>query len=123
MPPVRRSDKGLSDRIRAVNLARSVLCAGVVLSAAAFLTRPVQSAGMGPAPAAQATPAPDAVDLNAARAIVKRYCVSCHNERLKTGGLVLSTLDPAEVGRRPRLGEGCPQTAGRDDAALRSAAA
>ena len=90
-----------------MNLARSVVGAGVViwLSAGALSTRPVQTAGLGRAPSAQATPAPDTVDLNAARAIVKRYCVSCHNERLKTGGLVLSTLDPAEVGRHPEIWE------------------
>jgi mono/diheme cytochrome c family protein len=27
------------------------------------------------------------------RAFVTRYCVSCHNEKLKTGGLVLDTMD------------------------------
>jgi mono/diheme cytochrome c family protein len=89
-----------------VNLARGVVCAGVVLSlsASAFSTRPVQSAGLAQAPA-QGTAAPGSVDPTAARAIVKRYCVGCHNERLKTGGLVLSTLDPAEAGRHPEVWE------------------
>ncbi|MCY4602170.1 MAG: DUF1592 domain-containing protein, partial [Acidobacteria bacterium] len=32
------------------------------------------------------------------RALIDRYCVSCHNERLNTGGLALDTLDIANVG-------------------------
>src|SRR5262245_266669 len=30
--------------------------------------------------------------------LVRRYCVTCHNSRLKTGGLALDTLDVADVG-------------------------
>jgi mono/diheme cytochrome c family protein len=33
------------------------------------------------------------------QAFVKQYCVTCHNERAKTGGLVLETLDPGGVAR------------------------
>jgi mono/diheme cytochrome c family protein len=32
------------------------------------------------------------------RPLLDRYCVSCHNQRLKTGGLALDTLDTANVG-------------------------
>ena len=90
-----------------MNLARRVLSAGVVLwfFAAAASTQPVQTAGVERAPATQETSAPGSVDVTAARAVVKRYCVGCHNERLKTGGLVLSTLDPAEAGRHPEIWE------------------
>jgi hypothetical protein len=28
---------------------------------------------------------------------VKQYCVTCHSQRLKTGGLVLESLDPAKI--------------------------
>src|SRR5262249_34424521 len=31
------------------------------------------------------------------RAILDQYCVSCHNERLKTGGLALDALDLEQV--------------------------
>ncbi len=44
--------------------------------------------------AAQPASAPDAPD----RALVDRYCVTCHNERLQTGGLALDTLDITDVG-------------------------
>jgi hypothetical protein len=39
------------------------------------------------------------------RALLKRYCVTCHNERLKTGGLSLDGLDPAGAGEHGELWE------------------
>src|SRR5262245_46051067 len=32
------------------------------------------------------------------KAVIDKYCVTCHNERLKRGDLVLSSLDPDHVG-------------------------
>jgi hypothetical protein len=32
------------------------------------------------------------------RALLDRYCVTCHNEKAKTGGLTLQKLDPAQPG-------------------------
>ena len=37
--------------------------------------------------------------------LVKRYCVTCHNARLKTANLVLEGLDPASVGGSAELWE------------------
>src|SRR5262245_35254244 len=31
------------------------------------------------------------------RAVLDQYCVTCHNEKLKTAGLMLDKLDPARV--------------------------
>ena len=69
----------------------------------------LQAAGL------QQTPAPSSeADANSARALLDRYCVSCHNERVVNGrdsapsplasqlravGLTLDTLDPSSVGR------------------------
>src|SRR5205809_913727 len=39
------------------------------------------------------------------RALLERYCVTCHNERLKTGGLSLDGLDPGLAGERSELWE------------------
>ena len=36
---------------------------------------------------------PDATQTTPARALVSKYCVTCHNERLKTGNLLLDTVD------------------------------
>ena len=33
------------------------------------------------------------------QAVLAKYCVTCHNQRLKTGGLALDTLDLGDVGR------------------------
>lgn len=42
------------------------------------------------------TPTAQQSDLSAASATFQKYCVTCHNARLKTGGLV---IDPASAGR------------------------
>ena len=31
------------------------------------------------------------------QAVLNQYCVTCHNQRTKTAGLLLDTLDPAQV--------------------------
>ena len=53
-----------------------------------------------------ATPSAAPVPLSSAaaqRALLNRYCVSCHNDKVKTGGLALDTIDiehvDAELGR------------------------
>src|SRR5580765_6960045 len=39
------------------------------------------------------------------RATLDTYCVTCHNQRLKTGGLALDVLDPAHVESDPAVWE------------------
>ncbi len=39
------------------------------------------------------------------RAILDRYCVGCHNERLRSGGLALDSLDLNALGERTAIGE------------------
>ena len=39
------------------------------------------------------------------RALLDRYCVTCHNETLKTAGLTLDTLDLSNVGDAPEVWE------------------
>ena len=57
-------------------------------------------------------------------AIVNKYCVTCHNERAKTGGLALDTIDFSDLARqRGRLGKSHPQSARRHDAAAGRGAA
>ena len=66
------------------------LAAGVALLATSVGLR----AG-GPAPQAPAAPIAAATT---SRAILDRYCVSCHNDRTRTAGLSLDTLDVTRVG-------------------------
>lgn len=49
----------------------------------------------GPQPIASARPVSAA--KTSQRALLDKYCLSCHNDRLKTGGLTLAALDPADV--------------------------
>ncbi|HEY7173008.1 MAG TPA: DUF1592 domain-containing protein [Vicinamibacterales bacterium] len=44
-------------------------------------------------------------DAVAADKVVRTYCVTCHNDRVKTGGLALDTADLAHVGTRPQVWE------------------
>jgi len=46
----------------------------------------------------QAKPAPTpATSAASERALLDRYCVTCHNQRLQTGGLALDKLDLAAM--------------------------
>ena len=48
------------------------------------------------------------------RAVLDRYCVTCHNDRLQTADLALDTLDLEHVGQAPGgLGKGRAEAAGR----------
>ena len=56
------------------------------------------------------------------RATVDKYCVTCHNQRLRTGSLALDAAGPRQRGgARRRLGEGDSTSAGGHDAARGSA--
>jgi len=48
---------------------------------------------------------PSAATPQARQDLLARYCVTCHNQRLKTGGLVLDTIDAGNVGQRPDIWE------------------
>src|SRR5712692_10539239 len=60
--------------------------------------RPSESAPVSPTPPSVAPPASPAVVLN-------RYCVTCHNSKLKTAGLMLDTLDVEHVGTHAEIWE------------------
>src|SRR5215470_2911293 len=69
--------------------------------------------------------------VSAQRAVLDKYCVSCHNERLKTANLMLDKLNLAALGghaaeaekvvRKLRAGMMPPQGMPRPDAATREA--
>ena len=59
------------------------------------------SPGVSPAPQT-AAPLGSAADTSA---VLKQYCVSCHNDQLQTAGLSLAKLDPAKVHENPAAWE------------------
>src|SRR5262245_41524022 len=81
-------------------------CLLIALLAAAFhaQTPRLHAAGsrISPRPASTLQAAATSLEPGA---LVKQYCVTCHNERLKTAGLLLDGLDVTRVGMRPDLWE------------------
>ena len=82
--------------VRAVAAALAAVLAGAAGAGAAG-PRPQPPGG---SPAQTTAPAP-----LAPRALLDRYCVTCHNQRLQTGGLALDTLDVSRVGGAPDVWE------------------
>jgi hypothetical protein len=64
--------------------SRILWCAAIVF---AFATAPALTQSQRPADRTSTAAPPDA-------AFLKQYCVSCHNARVKSGGLALDALDP-----------------------------
>ena len=55
------------------------------------------------ASAISGAPAPQ--EAPSTRSAIDQYCVGCHNDKLKTGGLFLSGLDIARAGEHPEIWE------------------
>src|SRR5262245_31949307 len=43
--------------------------------------------------------------LSPERTLLDKYCVTCHNERARTGGLSLESVDISDVGANPEVWE------------------
>ena len=84
----------------------AALCLGVALAGAGYLD--ARAAGPRSELAAQSRTPPGEQPAAAPafqRALLDRYCVACHNERLRTGGLALDSLDVSRVGEAPEIWE------------------
>ncbi len=86
----------------------AVFCLIVALAGAGYLD--AQAAGRRPGAAARSRTSPGeqpavAAPASSPRALLERYCVTCHNERLRTGGLALDTLDVSRVDQAPEVWE------------------
>src|SRR5712664_3110113 len=98
VPPKRRPREGG----RRLALIVAVLCFIVPIA------HDVQGRGASPqtASAAQAVPpATAAADAPSPRAVFDKYCVTCHNQRMKTGGLALDALDLAQLSEHAEVWE------------------
>jgi mono/diheme cytochrome c family protein len=103
-------------------LAVTALIAGTALWGAAAVLSAAQT---GSGSLRTALPLPLSVRPEAAQSLVTTYCVTCHNARLKTGGLALDGLDLArlsdhagvweQVVRKVRAGVMPPQGVRRPD--------
>ena len=77
--------------------ARTLVLGVFILSLSTGLPAAAGPGASGAVQAAGAAPT--------AGALVERYCVSCHSERLRTGGLVLEGLDASRPGEHPEVWE------------------
>ena len=89
--------------VRAVAAALVAVLAGAAPAGAG-------AAGPRPHPAGGSTAPPPAGQPASAtapphRALLDRYCVTCHNQRLQTGGLALDVADVSRVGAAPDVWE------------------
>jgi hypothetical protein len=72
-------------------MAWMFVCGGIIATLGYWSARP------NAAPLGQAqTPSEDTL-----RPVLDRYCITCHNERLKTAGVVLEGFDHAQIARNP----------------------
>ena len=123
----------LAGGIVCLALAANIGVAAQPPSSASGRPEPVDRRGspapVRPAPvSSHATKPSPPLDLNA---VVRRYCVTCHNETRKTGGLSLATFDVADAGRNADVTEKMirklqaglmpPPAAARPDAAAHAA--
>src|SRR5256885_144176 len=82
---------------------------GIVIAGCGLFTARLDARAQ-PVPAAAAvrqrsTSPPPSSDPTPQTALVKRYCVTCHNERLKTGGLTLDGVDVQHPGAHAEVWE------------------
>ena len=119
-------------RVRGVSIGVLVLAGWAVLQSTTVSTAPGAAPQspprvQAPPPAVRAAAAPvashEAVPVPS-KAFLTTYCITCHNQRLKTGGLALDTLDVENVGKDAEVWEravvklqGGPDAAGRPAAA------
>jgi len=84
-------------------MTRGILVASVLWIASVSVALPRAEAPQSAAP----RPAAGAETMD--RSAVDKYCVTCHNQRLKTGGLTLDTPDLANVAAHPDVWETAPR--------------
>src|SRR5262245_51336912 len=72
-----------------IRVVRTVAATGALVLLATLSTA---------ARAPRQAPSPQPAAVASQSAVLKQYCVTCHNSRAKVGGLVLDTLDVAKVG-------------------------
>ena len=77
---------------------RSSLLGSIIATAAVIASPAISARGAGQTLTADASPkTADYADDTDYRAVLTRYCLTCHNERLKTAGLMLDKMDLADI--------------------------
>jgi hypothetical protein len=87
-------------RANRVILVTGVLCLGLVARSELAQRPPTPIPSHAPAP--KGVPDHSAPDLGGT---VKRYCLTCHNDKAKIGGLTLASFDAARAAHQPEVAE------------------
>src|SRR5438093_6540184 len=80
------------------------LCAAVIIAAVPLGVHG-HAASRASSRNARAGAAPAVMPAADQRSVLDKYCVTCHNERLKTAELLLDKVDPADVAAAPQIWE------------------
>src|SRR5262249_31095638 len=88
-------------------MERRLVILASLLSLSAAASSVLRAADVSPAPAGRRQQRQEALPPSPAphRAVLDKYCVGCHNQRQKTAGLMLDTLDVADVGGAAEIWE------------------
>ena len=107
---------------------RGLALAGAIWASSVLWTAPQAASPQTKPPVAEPSAAKSATDY---RPVIDRYCVGCHNERTKAGGLTLDKLDLSNVAagaeawekvvRKVRVGMMPPPGASKPDPGARQA--
>ena len=92
---MRKFGSSAASRRRRGSTVPRALLAGVCLAGAITTGGAARQAGPAAGPAA----------AEEIRGLLDRYCVTCHNDRLRTAGLSLAAADPTHPGLDPKLWE------------------
>jgi hypothetical protein len=74
------------------------VCGALTLTLGYLSARPSAARLPQAAPASARLPQAAPASTESLRPVLDRYCITCHNDRLRTGGLSLNGLDPTRVG-------------------------
>jgi mono/diheme cytochrome c family protein len=84
-------------RLLSVSVCGTAITAIASVCVTAFSAQPSPRAAQSPQIAVAAAASP--------RAVLDRYCVTCHNQRSRTAGLALDSVDVANAGQHPEIWE------------------
>ncbi len=84
-------------------MKKRTVCLGTALIAAASVL--IVPLARSEAPKAAVKTAATANPLAAQSAVLNKYCLACHNDTAKTGGLSLTGMDLSKIGQHAELGE------------------
>ena len=77
---------------------------GLLLGACVVPVLRAQATASQP-PSSRTTAASSASPQIVPQAVLDKYCITCHNQKLRTAGVVLESLDPVKPGAGTELGE------------------